>query len=333
MSKKVVITGGAGFIGSQLGYKLYKEGYEVTLIDDMSFGYAENLKINGESFGNFTKSDIRSQSIGPLLHNVDCVFHLAAISALPVCQSKPGEAISINVSGTANMLELARRAGVRRFVFASTSAIYENNTNFPCKEDDAVAPSLIYSISKLNGEALCKSFGDLYGMEIAITRYYNVYGPNQDIKRKSPPFVGYVIRELLAERAPLLHSNGKQKRDYVYIDDVNQLNILCMNHPKAAGEIFNVASGQAYSVNQIYKIIASQLTSSIQPTFRESTLFWDKYPTLFNGKFPLDGERISKEVDKFTLGSTLKTKSLLGWMTNVTIEKGLANTIEFANRA
>ena len=123
MSKKVVITGGAGFIGSQLGYKLYKDGYEVILIDDMSFGYTENLKINGESFGNFIKSDIRSQSIGPLLSNVDCVFHLAAISALPVCQSNPGEAISINVGGTANILELARQAGVRRFVFASTCSI------------------------------------------------------------------------------------------------------------------------------------------------------------------------------------------------------------------
>jgi len=317
--KKIVITGGAGFVGSQLGYCLDKKGYKVLLLDDMSFGYENNLTINDESFGEFVRFDIRSGDLEKHFYNTDCVFHLAAISALPVCQSDPMLAMSVNVAGTVN---------VRRVVFASTSAIYENNTEFPCKEDDSVRPTLIYAVSKFNAEHLCRVYGETYGMEIVILRYYNVYGPNQDFRRKSPPFISYIIRELLNNRAPILHSDGKQERDYVYIDDVNELNILCMNHPAAFGKTFNVASGQVYSVNEIYEIIADILESSLKPVFRKAANFWDKYPELFQGEHSLKRELLEREVNKFTLGSTEKAEQLLSWKTIMPIKKGLKLTIE-----
>jgi UDP-glucose 4-epimerase len=326
--RKIVITGGAGFIGSQLGYLLHKQGNDVVLLDNLSFGYEDNLLVENKAFGKFVKMDIMDPDLHAQFKDADCVFHFAGISSLPSCQSDPCNAFSINAAGTANVLEAARKTDVRRVVFASTGAIYENNNVFPCKEDDAVDPKLAYAVSKKNAETICKSFEEVYGMEIAITRYFNVYGPNQDIRRKSPPFVGYVIRELMASRPPILHSDGEQKRDYVYIDDVNVLNILCMNHPGAAGEIFNVASCTAYSVNEIYDLIAKHLNSQIRPIFNKSAMFWEKYPSLYEGKFPLKSSVLENEVNKYTLGSAEKAKKILEWSAQTPIEDGLKRVIE-----
>jgi len=333
MKPKVVITGAAGFIGSQLAYRLHSSGHDLTLIDDLSFGYEDNLKIDGKKFAHLTKLDIRSKDLPRHFEGADCVFHLAAISALPVNQSDPMRAIDINVGGTANVLEAARQTGVRRVVFASTSAIYENNTKFPCAEDDAVNPRLIYCLSKWQAEKLCESYRELYGMEIAVTRYYNVYGPHQDIQRKSPVFIGYITRELLMGRVPVLHSDGEQRRDYVYLDDVNDLNLACMSDPAAAGQTFNVASGTAYSVNEIYALVARLVGTAIKPEFRKATHFWEKYPGLYEGPHPLSPEILEKEVDKFTLGDTSKSEKILGWKARVSIEDGLARTIQHTRKA
>lgn len=327
MSKKIVITGGAGFIGSSLGFKLCSQGHDVTLIDNMSFGYEENLKVDDKSFGTFVAADIRDKNISDLFKKADCVFHFAAISALPTCQSEPYRAIDNNVAGTANVLEAARISGVRKVVFASTAAIYENNKIFPCKESDETDPTLIYSVSKKQAEMLCMSYVRDCDMDISITRYYNVYGPNQDIKRKSPPFVAYVIRELLAGRQPILHSDGDQKRDYVYISDVNEMNIACMNKPNSKGQIFNVASGNAYSVKQIVEIIQKCIGTNLGPVYREADKYWNLYPELFSGEYKLDKEKVISEVNKFTLGSTEHSKAILEWETKVTIEEGLRSVV------
>lgn len=330
--KKIVITGGAGFIGSKLGYLLHTKGYEVIMIDNLSGGYEDNLIIEGKTFGKFVKADIRSKEIEKYFKGASCVFHLAAISALPVCQSEPGYAMEVNVAGTANILELSRRHDVEKVVFASTSAIYEENTRFPCKESDDVNPHLMYSVSKFAAEQVCRGFQQTYGMKIAITRYYNVYGPHQDVRRKSPPLVGYIIKELLYGRQPILHSNGEQRRDYVFIDDVNELNLLCMENDKAAGKIFNVASGKTYSVNEIYAIIAKLLKTDIRPIFREPSKFWDKYPELYTGRYSIKDEYLEKEVNKFTLGDTRTAKEVLGWKAKTPIDVGLAKTVEHAKK-
>ncbi len=288
MKEKVAITGGAGFVGSNLGYMLDKQGYDVLLLDNLSYGHLDNLKKNKESFGTFKKIDIRTPDLKNYFLDVDYVFHLAGISTLPVCQSEPLNSIDINVAGTVNVLEAARLTNVKRVVFASTAGVYENNTKFPCKEDDLTNPSLTYTLTKSFCEKLCHSYYKLYGLETCITRYNNVYGPNQDIHRTSPPFVAYVIKELLQNKQPVFHSNGNQKRDYVFIDDVNTLNLSCMTNSNAINQIFNVSSGKVFSVNEIFKIIASILKTNLKPIFRESQLFWDKYPSLFEGNYSLN---------------------------------------------
>ena len=332
MKEKVVITGGAGFIGSKLGYELNKKGYEVLLLDDLSFGYEENLTIDGSTFGTFKKIDIRSPDLKNYFLDADYIFHFASINTLPVCQSQPTYAIDVNVTGIANVLEASRLSNVKRIIFASTGAVYENNTKFPCVEEDPINPNLVYSMSKSFCEKLCNSYSQLYGMEVCITRYYNVYGPHQDVKRTSAPFVPYLINQLLQNKEPILHFNGEQQRDYVYIDDVNELNLLCMTHPKAKDQIFNVSSGVPISVNQIYNMITTILNSSIKPIFHDSKKFWDKHLTLFDGKYQLNEKRVAQETEKFTLGSVEKTEKLIGWKATTPIEEGLSKTIEYAKK-
>ncbi len=327
-----MITGGAGFIGSNLGYMLHRKGFDVLLLDDLSFGHLDNLKKNGKMFGVFKKIDIRSSKLEDHFSNADYVFHLAGISTLPVCQSEPVNSIDVNVIGTVNVLEAARKSNVKRVIFASTAGVYENNVKFPCKEDDFTEPSLSYTLTKSFSEKLCKSYFKLYGLETCITRYNNVYGPNQDIRRTSPPFVAYVIREILRNRQPIFHSDGNQQRDYVYIDDVNELNFQCMVNSNAINQIFNVSSGKVFSVNEIYTIITSILNSKIKPIYRNSQLFWDKYPSLFEGVHTLNKKWIKKEVDKFALSSTEKAEKILNWTATTSMKKGLEQTIENAQK-
>jgi len=328
---KILVTGGAGFIGSQIGYHLYNLGHEIILLDNMSYGHEDNLIINGKRFGTFIKEDVRSPAIYDIMHGVDYVFHFAGIAPLPVNQENPYEAISVNVAGTANVLDAARKIGVKRFIFASTSAIYENNTVFPSKEDERVAPNLVYATSKLQCELLCKSFYEVYGLPTVMLRFFNVYGPHQDFRRLSPPLTGYIIRELLQNRVPTLHSNGNQSRDYVYIDDLIEMAMICMGHPEAPGEIFNVASGLPHSVNYIYQELSEALGKShIKPVFREAKLLWEKYPALFTGAMTLDEHRLEKEVNKYALGSTKKSENILGWKAKTSLRKGMTKTAEYA---
>lgn len=328
---KILITGGAGFIGSQLGFYLLDKGHQVTLLDNLKYGYLDNLIKDGKTFPNFICMDIRDQRLENLMNNTDIVFHLAGISSLPECQNNPLEAYSVNVAGTANVLEMARRNNVKRVIFSSTSAIYENETSFPTRESVDAKPTLVYSLSKKHAEDICQSFRQIYGMDITILRFFNVYGPHMDYQRPNPPLVSYIIKCLLKRQSPILHSDGKQKRDMIYVSDVLNICQKVITNPNARNEVFNVGSGTTTSVQEVYDLIAKALgITNIHPRYRTAEQIWEKYPELFSKKYPFNSRILKNEVNKYTLASIKKAKKALGWIPQVSIEAGLKLTVQYA---
>ena len=231
---KVMITGAAGFIGSQLAYKFWKEGAELVLVENFSYGKTDNLEFEDHSFADeVVRMDIRDRDgMDALLKDggTDYIYHIAGIAPLPDCQANPQEAVDVNVNGTVNLLEHARKYGVKKFILASTNAIYENETAFPTVEEHFELPTLIYPNTKYAAERFCESYSRTYGMDITCLRFSNVYGPHIDCMRKQPPFIAYMIRELYYGRTPVFHSDGNQRRDYIYVDDLVSLALLVRGH-------------------------------------------------------------------------------------------------------
>ncbi len=326
---KILITGGAGFIGSQLGYYLHKKGHDITLVDDMSFGHEDNLIVNGEKFGTFFKYDVRDKNISEIISENEIIYHFAGISSLPVCQEEPCRAMDVNLQGTINVLEACRKQKIKKFIFASTSAIYENNTLFPTTDIDTLnPPHLFYSQSKWFAEEVCRSYYKLYKMPISIMRFFNVYGPHQDFRRLSPPFLGYVIKCFLNNEVPILHSTGQQKRDYIFVNDLIELLEIVTFSDNTNGESINACSGNNYSVNELYELISKEFPEkNIQPIFRDANLLWDKYINLSNKHYNLGSNYIDKEVNKYSLGKINNT--LFDWSPKTSIESGIKLTVDY----
>lgn len=317
---KILLTGAAGGIGSTLGHYLFAKNHELTLVDNLRNGYIENLIINNQKFGNFIKIDIcNSELSNVLIGKYDCIIHLAAITSLPDCEMNSMEAININVAGTVNILECARRWNVPHIIFSSTSAVYENNKEEVFTEDLDVNPTLFYSLSKKMAEDICNSYRNNYGMNITTLRFFNVFGPRQDINRKNPPLINYIVKELKNGSIPILHSNGTQKRDYIHVDDVVRLVDICLD--KKPNDTFNVCTNTLISVNEILDCICEIFGSNIKPIYRDSSKLWDTYPELFKANYPLSKEIVSKETNKYSRGSYDKAKYLLDWTPNTDIKK------------
>ena len=292
----------------------------MTLIDNLRNGYLKNLINKGRLFGNFINKSITDPSLGNCLEgNFDCLIHLAAVTALPDCQINTFDAFDINVSGTASLLELARKKDISKVIFASTSAVYENNTEDIFTENLALNPTLNYSLSKYMAEKLCNSYRNIYNMEIAILRFFNVFGPRQDINRKNPPLLNYLVREVVNKRRPILHSDGSQSRDYVYVDDVINFIELCLN--QKVNDTYNVCTGKLVSVKEIENYVSKAFGYDINPIYRDASMLWNTYPQLFEGHFPLKKSIVTKETNKFSLGSNQKAKKDLNWEPNYQIEE------------
>ncbi len=329
---KILITGAAGFIGSQLAYRLWKMGEEVTLVDNFSYGSDDNLIFCDHDFREeINRKDIRDFEFMNSLFadkEFDIVYHIAGITPLPDCQNNPAEAVDVNVRGTVIILDLVRHYGVKKMIFASTSAVYENNTDFPSVEDQVEKPSLIYPSTKYTAEQFCKAFSDAYGIPIVCMRFANVYGPHIDCLRTQPPVMGYIVRELFRGNSPMLHSTGEQKRDFVYVDDLIDLAVAVQKANQF--DVVNVSTGMTVTINEIYRIIMDYMVLDIKPVYKDTSHFWHNYPELYSEPYPISQKLLENEVLKYTCLSNEHAFNTYGWKPKTSLAEGIKKTVEFS---
>ena len=247
--KKALVTGGAGFIGSNLVDRLLKQGVEVVVLDNLSTGKKENIN----SKATFYQVDISNglETLDFAFEGVDIVFHLAAKTTVQESLSIPLHYHAVNTTGTLNVLEACVRNGINRLVYSSSSSVY-GDCKVPTSENTELNPISQYALSKLIGEEYCKLYGRLYDIDICILRYFNVYGVRMNTEG-GYKLVFPIFKELLKLDKPLsINNDGEQRRDFVHVSDVCAVNILCANwEEKFNGEIFNVGSGKNHSINEI----------------------------------------------------------------------------------
>lgn len=304
--KKVVITGGAGFIGSNLAEYLCREGYEVHIIDNLSTGRIENLDGFRDKV-TFHKMDINDSSIVDVMKGTDTVFHQAAIPSVPRSVSEPAVSNHANIDGTLNVLLAARDADVRRVVFASSSSVYGDTPTLPKKEDMFPSPLSPYAISKLTGEYYCRVFYSLYGLETVCLRYFNIFGPRQNPESQYAAAIPKFIKAIREGTPPTIFGDGEQTRDFTFVENVVSANVLAMNAPAAPGTVANIGCGTRISVNRLVAIIKEIIGSEIEPQYLD----------------PRPGDV------KHSLADISVARDKLGFQPLVSIENGLARTCEY----
>jgi UDP-glucose 4-epimerase len=262
---KSLVTGGAGFIGSNLVDRLLEMGHEVVVIDN-EYSDAHDQFYWNDKAQNY-KYDIRDyENTRPLYDGVDYVFHIAAEARIQPAIENPIEAVSINSVGTVTVLQCAREARVKRVMYSSTSSGYGMNQtpNVETQPDDCLNP---YSVSKVNGEKLCKMYTDLYGLQTVCFRYFNVYGERQPLRGQYAPVIGIFLRQRDAGEPLTIVGDGNQRRDFTYVGDVVRANIMAAisnPDPEAFGQVYNVGTGNNYSINQIARMFDHE-TVNIAP--------------------------------------------------------------------
>ena len=256
----VLITGVAGFIGSNLAERLVADGHRVVGIDNLAYGVMEQVPDRVE----FHERDIRDPLSYPLYERMDVVFHLAAKNCIADCQDDPVETFDINVHGTAHVFEASRKARVRKVVHAESSALYEGVDTLPTPESET-KPRSFYALSKEAARLVAKGHERFSGLKTTGLRYFCVYGPRQDYRRTIPPVMSAFIIKLLRGERPVIYGTGEKRRDFVYVDDVNEFHLLCAFDERTDGLTYNVGSGVNYSVREIFERAAALLGSDLEP--------------------------------------------------------------------
>lgn len=299
--KRILITGVAGFIGSNLAERLLHEDHSVVGIDNLAYG----IETQVPKGVHFFRGDIRSKDIYPLFKDIDVVFHFAAKNCISDCQKDPVETADINIVGTVNVFDAAARAGVKKVIYAESSAMYEGSLIFPTPETEA-KPESFYARSKLSAMHFAKAYQKFYGLTTVGLRYFSVYGPRQDYRRTIPPLPSAFIIKLLKGESPVIYGTGEKRRDYIYIDDINDFHVLAMNDNRVNNQVFNLGFGANYSVKEIYKLVGDALGIHIDPEF----------------KADLPGEA------QITLADISKAKSV-GWQPRVPLTEGVKRSVEY----
>jgi UDP-glucose 4-epimerase len=263
----ILVTGGAGFIGSHLVEWLVEQGHRVRVLDNFSSGRREALEPLRSSI-ELVAGDIRDFAcVESSARGVDLAIHLAAMVSVNQSVEQPLDAQAINATGTLHVLEAARRAGVRRLVQASSCAVYGNTERLPVSEDDRPEPLSPYALTKLAAEQAGQLYTRLYGLETVSLRFFNIYGPRQDPASPYAAVVPRFIAALRAGRQPVIYGDGKQSRDFVFVGDIVQALWTAATAQTLAGGVFNVGRGEACSILNLPQIIGELLGVSIQPQF------------------------------------------------------------------
>ncbi len=255
LTTKVLVTGGAGFIGSNLADELIRQGARVTIIDDLSTGSRENLEEIKGSF-DFVEGDINDDAaLLKAIAGVEVVFHEAALPSVPRSVENPAETHRACVDGTFNVLVKAKENGVRRFVYAASSSAYGDQPILPKVESMSPDPLSPYAVAKLTGELYCRAFNNVYGLETMALRYFNVFGPRQNPSSMYSGVISRFIDALMKGTTPLIYGDGEQSRDFTYVANVVDANIRAAEATEGFGRMLNVANGEQITLNHLLEVL------------------------------------------------------------------------------
>lgn len=302
-----LVTGGAGFIGSNIVEELVENGEKVIVLDNLCEGKIENLSSVKKKI-TFIKGDIRNEKdLDKALRGVDFVLHQAALRSVPKSMEKPLEYNDVNVNGTLRLLVKSKEHRVRRVVYASSSSVYGERERFPENEEDNTNPISPYAATKLMGEYYCRLFSYSFGLETVCLRYFNVFGRRQSLDNQYAVVIPKFITCILDDENPPVHGDGSQERDFSFIDNVIEANIKAATTSGISGEIFNVACGEPHTVLSIVDAVNRILGKNINPIFEP---------------------RRAGDVRK-TLADITKLKTKLGIKNFIQFEEGLKKTVEW----
>jgi len=309
---EILVTGGAGFIGSHIVDRLLDEGFKVKVLDNLSTGEKKNLAQHENKKGfQFIEGDIRNfDAVNRAVRGVDAVVHEAALVSVTRSVEEPLLSNEINVTGTLNLLKASVDAHVKRFVLASSCAVYGDTETLPNHEKLAPKPLAPYAADKLAVENYAKAFYAIYGLETVSLRYFNVYGPRQ----KYGPYSGVIstfVNCLLEGKPPTIYGDGEQTRDFVNVKDVVEANMLALSKQEAAGEVFNISTGEPITINKF--------TETLQKIMGKTSLK------------PVHAEPRAGDI-KHSYGDITKARRNLGYAPKVPLEKGLSELVKSYSR-
>lgn len=304
--RRALVTGGAGFIGSHLAEQLLAEGFEVRILDDFSSGRRENL-VGFRDAVELLEGDLRDTALlARAVAGIDVVFHEAAVPSVPSSVAEPERTNDVNVTGTLSLLEHARKADVRRVVFAASSAAYGDAAALPNVESLPPQPLSPYALQKVTGEQYCKLYTELYGLETVALRYFNVYGPRQNPASDYAAVIPKFVSASLEGRAAQIYGDGGQTRDFIYVADVARANLLAADSEAAVGKLMNIAGGGRISLNELLEHIRELCGGGLPPVHHPAR----------------QGDIRDSQAD---IG---RARELLGFEVQTPIETGLGHTID-----
>lgn len=305
-----LVTGGAGFIGSNIVRRLVAKGEQVRVLDDFSTGKKDNLNGVG-GIEVIEGSLLDTKLLQTVLSGVDYVLHQGAIPSVPRSVADPIHSNETNITGTLVLLETARKEGVKRFVFAASSSAYGDTAVLPKIEDMQADPLSPYAVGKYSGELYARVYAAIYGLPTVSLRYFNIFGPYQDPASEYAAVIPKFILSMHKGESPVIYGDGEQSRDFTYIDNAVEANLLaCHSNKVGHGEVVNVACGERYSLNELVQVLNEILKTNIKPLYAD----------------PRAGDV------KHSLADIERARELLGYEVRVSLREGLTRTVEWFSK-